>query len=381
MNQKVLLASLALFLCTACFNHETHADESLSENEFRDFEIKYASGFSLHVSEESRFLIIHDPETGINLDTLNLKGSTHNMTRYFKRIIAQSTTHFAFLNQIQVLDNLIGLCGIQYLSEDQKMTMLNTTEVCNAQGLDIEKIVSLSPDLVFVYPFGDKDKSKLNQLGLRTVYLTEYMEKSPLARAEWLKFFALISGQNPNETGFEAIEQEYLSLIQEPRTTKNLTVNNEVLLEWTDFKSNFNLPRPNTVAFNLPFGDVWDMPDGNSISATLVRDAGLDYFLKNEKESGNLIFKLEEAYAHLSRAHYWVIIAARPANFSMTDLLTENRVYKNFASVQLKTVIFCNTETTPYFSQGPIEPHILLRDLVNCIAGRDNNNKYFKLLR
>jgi iron complex transport system substrate-binding protein len=380
MNRLALLA-LIFLTCTACFNHEQHSDSSLLETAYFDFEIKYAKGFSIHKSDSSRYLVTHDPEVGTPLDTLVLTGSASDFIRYFNRIIAQSTTHFSFLNQIQALDRLTGLCGIQFLNDQQKSSLLNTTEVCNAQGLDIEKIMSLNPDLVFVYPFGDKDKSKLNQLGMRTVYLTEYMEKSPLARAEWLKFFALITGQNPNLSGFAELEKEYLTLAQIHGNSTNSSDKNEINLESLSSKLSHNLRVHNSVAFNLPYGDVWDMPADNSISAQLVRDAGLDYSVKRDNRSGNLVFKLEEAYEVLSRAHYWVIIAARPAGFSMHDLLAENRIYKNFSAVQNKTVIFCNTETTPYFSQGPIEPNIMLRDLINCIAGGDAENKYFKMLR
>lgn len=378
---RILLLIVVSIILSACFNKGEQLEKPILEKDFQEFKIKYAKGFSIYEKENQRFLLIHNPENGQTIDTLELTVSENSKHRYFNRIIAQSTTHFAFLNKINVLDKLVGLCGLQYLTEEQKSILIKTAEICNAQGLDIEKIVGLEPDLVFLYPFGDKDKSKITKLGIQSAYLTEYLESSPLARAEWMKLFAFITGQNPNSTGFEEIEAKYLSLVHQKRSNKGLVLNEEMRVKFMDIKSNFILPKPNTVAFNLPFGDVWDMPSGNSISARLVQDAGLDYFLHSEKQAGNLSFKLEEAYNHLSRAHYWVIIAARPENYSLADLLTENRIYETFASIHFKTVIFCNTDTSPYFSEGPIEPHILLQDLLNCIDGNDEGNKYFKLLR
>jgi iron complex transport system substrate-binding protein len=380
MMRSLVWLSL-LFYCSSCFNNARQIEQSFLETEFSTFEIKYAKGFSIHQKQNQHIILIHNPISGLVIDSLDVSASENSKYRYFNRLIAQSTTHYAFLNKINGLEQLVGLCGLQYLSDKQKSTLVKTAEICSAQGLDIEKIANSTPDLVFLYPFGDKDRGTITKLGIQSTYLTEYLESSPLARAEWMKFFAFIIGQNPNATGFEEIEAKYLSLIHGKRSNKGLVLSEEMRAKFMDVQSKFVLPEPNTVAFNLPFGDVWDMPSGNSISARLVQDAGLKYFLHSEKQAGNLSFKLEEAYNHLSRAHYWVIIAARPENYSLADLLAENRIYETFASVHFKTIIFCNTETTPYFSEGPIEPHILLRDLLNCIEGFDNSNKYFKLLK
>lgn len=376
-------ASIGLWLSTllfvSCIQTSQPANSNFESIKYQGLQIKYAKGFSVHQSDTSVFILIHDPNTNQVIDSLNLTGQTPDEVRYFSRLVAQSTTHFSFLQNLNKLDGLLGLCGIKYLDSLQKKAILSTAEICNAQGIDLEKVVNLNPDLVFLYPFGDKDKEQLNRLGINTLFLTEYLETSPLARAEWLKFFALISGQDPNATSFEQIENTYLSLIQEKRKKKyNETV------KYRDqgiFSAEKTKPRPNSVAFNLPYGDTWDMPAGNSISAALVKDAGLRYFLRSTTETGNMLFRLEEAYDHLGITEYWVIVAERPKNFSLEDLKKENRIYATFPSVRFNKVIFCNTSTTPYFSQGPIEPHILLQDLINCIAGNDTTNKYFFLLR
>jgi iron complex transport system substrate-binding protein len=371
---------MLLSFLSSCFQSNDAAQKDFAENPFIDFEIKYAKGFSLKHTPEKTLVFIHDPSTGDILDSLDLTGKNKDNTLYFNRIVVQSTTHFAFLQKIVALDKLVGLCGVQYLTKKQKSALHSCAEICNAQGLDVEKVVALHPDLVFLYPFGDQDKIKLNRLGIQTVYLTEYLENSPLARAEWIKFYALITGQNPQATGFEAIEKAYRASMQEKRPRNHANTTTEELNSGKTVRESVNLPRPNSVAFNLPFGDTWDMPSGNSISGSLVRDAGLSYFLDQEKQQGNLLFKLEEAYNHLSQSDYWIIIAARPEDYSLKDLLAENRIYANFPSVHKKHVIFCNTETTTYFSEAPTEPERLLQDLVACLNGDDAGNKYFKIL-
>lgn len=374
---------ILIFSCIlpSCFQDTEYAEDKADQYAFKSVSIKYAKGFSVKHNNHETLLFIHDPNSGETLDTLNISGNEVGKIRTFKRIIAQSTTHFAFYQKNQVLNRLVGLCGIQYLSDGQQKMLEKTTEVCSANGLELEKIATLHPDLVFLYPFGDQDKINFRKLGIKTVFITEYLENSPLARAEWLKFFALISGQNPNETCFEEIEKAYL---------KNSAGQSKVAYSNTDRYKNQPVSKnqdakysviPNSVLFNLPFGDTWDMPPGNSISSRLVEDAGLIYFFRTEKKNGNLLYKLEEAYNYLMQADYWVIIAARNAGFSRNDLLTENRIYENFPAVKRKHVFFCNSQTTPYFSLAPVEPEILLADLVNCVKGNDSGNKYFKILR
>ena len=363
-SRLFLILFLGLF---SCISRPEIQETEIAETEFIEFEIKYSQGFSVHIEGSKKLVYIHEPSTGNIIDTLDISSSTAQNSNFFSRIVAQSTTHFAFMRAIGGLNALHGLCGIQYLTQEQQENLVETHEICNAQGLDLEKIVAINPDLVFLYPFGDQDKIRLNRLGIRNIYLTEYLEKSALARAEWLKFFALILGKSPQETLFNEIESAYLELLNQSEASQ---------LAISEKKESTN-----KVVFNLPFGDSWDMPSGNSITAKLVQDAGFDYKFIHDKSAGNLTFKLEEAYQHLLETDYWVIIAARPKNFNINDLISENKIYGQIPAVIDRKVCFCNTEVTPYFSDGPIEPHRLLQDLIACKSGKDEGNKYFKILR
>lgn len=343
----------------SCTNEhlENHKHE-LNTRDYQPFDINHAQGFSIQQKGNVLLLLIHDVSTQRVIDSLLLAADINKGITIFERCVAQSTTYLAYYQLIEAQKQLIGLCGVSYVSQAKTAQYDELQEICNAQGINHEKIVKLQPDLVFLYPFGDKDQAQIRRLGITTLFLTEYLETTPLARAEWLKLFALLAGKNPNETAFEPIEKAYLAKRFNNKTQKKLP----------------------SVVFNLPYGDTWDMPAHHSISAQFVRDAGLDYTPKKISTRGNLLFKKEEVYALLETSEYWLIIAERQANFSLSDLISENRIYRTFPSVQNKRVIFCNTAIAPYFSEGPIEPHVLLGDLQNCIAGKSDKQKYFNLL-
>lgn len=351
-----LLLLLGLHACT----NERVENQKLESNKvaYQPFIINHAQGFSIQQKGNVLLLLIHDLSKQRVVDSLLLAADINKGISVFERCVAQSTTYLAYYQLIEAQKQLIGLCGMSYLSQATSAQFEQLQEICNGQGIDYEKIVQLEPDLVFLYPFGDKDQAKIRRLGITTLFLTEYLETTPLGRAEWLKLFALLAGKNPNETAFEQIEKAYLATRFINKTQKKLP----------------------SVVFNLPFGETWDMPAYQSISAELVRDAGLNYTPKNTSKRGNLLFKKEEVYALLETSEYWLIIADRKVDFNLSDLITESRIYSTFPSVQNKRVIFCNTATAPYFSEGPIEPHVLLGDLQNCIAGKSGKQKYFNLL-
>jgi iron complex transport system substrate-binding protein len=117
-------------------------------------------------------------------------------------------------------------------------------------------------------------------LGIQTLLITEYLEQTPLARAEWLKFFGVMTGNKMAEAVFNEIETSYLKQVQKQSI--------------------------GSVALNLPFGDQWNMPSGKSITAQLLKDAGLDYLFSNKQLDGNVVLSMEEGYDALSKADYWV---------------------------------------------------------------------------
>jgi len=102
---RVLFLIFVSLVFSACFNKGEQPEKPIIETDFQEFEIKYAKGFSIYEQGNQRFLLIHNPENGETIDTLELTGSENSKYLYFNRIIAQSTTHFAFLNKINGLEN------------------------------------------------------------------------------------------------------------------------------------------------------------------------------------------------------------------------------------------------------------------------------------
>jgi iron complex transport system substrate-binding protein len=86
-------------------------------------------------------------------------------------------------------------------------------DVGYGQNLNYELMVNLKPDLVMVYGIGSEVTSytgKLEELGIPVVMVAEYLEESPLGKAEWIKFIgALFEKEQMAGEYFQKIEKEY----------------------------------------------------------------------------------------------------------------------------------------------------------------------------
>jgi len=348
---------LAFFL-NSCINHSSNQVSNSANLENSIPEINYAKGFRFEQTDSTLLLKISYPSTQEVADSIWIIHPNAELNcGVLSRTAIQSTTHFAFFDRLEEVKKLIGLCGKNYLSQDQQTRASHLEDICSGSGFNLERIASLQPDLLMLYPFEQKDIERFHRLGIKTLFITEYLESTPLGRAEWLKLFGVLTNSDKAISIFEELEKSYLELKQNQTT--------------------------GTVAFNVPHGDNWNMPSGNSITANLLKDAGLEYVYVNRKEEGNVILSMEEAYSVLSKSEYWVIITEREPGFSIEKLIAENKIYATFPSVRNGKVIFCNTAENDYFSKGVIEPHVMLKDLLMCLGKVEKNEKqtYFQVLK
>ena len=288
-----------------------------------------------------------------------LKEGCKILPREITSVCCQSSTHLAFLDRLDALQTVTGLCGTQYISNsavNEKLKGIH--EICLGDAVQSEEILSLSPDLYLIYPFASEEVSKLHDLAIRTFMIAEYLEEHPIARLEWIKLFGvLFHKEEIAQKYFTEVEEEYYSLVQDPDTNMRFFL-------------------------NLPYGDSWYTPSANSLLVHLLEDGGLSYYYQNETGTENTPHTQEEMWETGSMANYWVIIADRPADFTLEDLIDENEVYATFKSVKFQQVIFCNSATSDYFVKGVVEPHEMLKDILFATHKlSEHQPKYFQLLK
>lgn len=363
------MAFVALFAhLSSCVQHQQGSQEAKFFLQEDSIEVKYAEGFDIHYLNHEIQVISHSHHQNAPFaDTLWIKtDDTKTIERnYFNTnlnaVVCQSSTHLAFVDALGELPKVRGVCGLNYVVGDlaAKLSQSMTEEICLNESVNIEKIQAISPDLFTIYPFESEGKEVYQNIGIPSFYIAEYLETTPLARLEWIKVFGLLFNKvKEANTFFDDVEQAYLKASNEAGDSMG------------------------TFILNLPFKDQWHMPSANSLIVQLIEDAGLRYFYESRQTTENDLHATEQVWNDAEITDYWIIMAGRPADFSLADLIAEEPAYAVFKPVKKQQVIFCNTSTSDYFTRGVVEPDVMLKDLLFA-TGQISNHvpRYFFLLK
>ena len=138
-----------------------------------------------------------------------------------ERVVCLSTTHIGFLHKLGMEDAIVGVSGKQYVSNEKVRANIEAgivQDVGYDQNLNYELLLNLKPDLVMAYGVGSEVASylsKLKDLGIPVAINAEYLEETPLGRAEWLNFVgAFFNREEDAERIFAETVEEYRQLKQ-----------------------------------------------------------------------------------------------------------------------------------------------------------------------
>ena len=281
-----------------------------------------------------------------------------------KRVICLSTSHIGFLSALNEIGSLKGLSGAQYVSDTivqkavkQKLIL----DVGYDQGLNYETILGLKPDLIMVYGVGSEVTgviNKLRDLNMNVILNSEYLEVSPLAKTEWIKFVgALYDKEKEAEEYFNRIEKNYLNIKDKVANVKFRPV----------------------ILTGLPFKDAWWMAGGNSNLACLISDAGGDFIWKDNQSNEAFVVSVEDVIMRAAKADYWINCGT--VN-SIEELLSRDSRFSSFPQVNKKTVYNNNFAVNSgggndYWERGVVRPDLILSDLVKIFHPECDSDKTF----
>ena len=275
------------------------------------------------------------------------------------------TTHIGFFNELGLLNTINGVSQKKYIKNQtirQAVESGKVGEFGPSHNINVEKLLQVKPELLFVAPFKDNRYQKVRDVGIPIAVNSSYMETTPLARAEWIKFISYFFNREQEARQiFDSIAHTYNKLKAMTRP----------------------LSETPTIFSGKKIGQTWYVPGGKSYMADFFQDAGAHYLWKGNQESGSLPLDFETVYMKAKEADYWCILENFPGDYTYEKLGSENIHYSRFDAFSNRRVIFCNTHNKPYYEEGILEPHMILADLISIIhpgilPGHDN--KYYELL-
>jgi len=114
-------------------------------------------------------------------------------------------------------------------------------------------------------------------------------------------------------------------------------------------------------------GGNWYVGGGRSFLAQIFRDAGGEYFLPDDQNSGGLNLDFETVYSQTAHAQYWRIVNSYNGTFSYDALKAEDARYADLNAFKNKGVIYCNMREKPFYENMPVQPDVVLADLIHIL--------------
>lgn len=262
-----------------------------------------------------------------------------------ERALVFSAVHCALMQELGVLPSLRGVCDLPYIRipEVQKACRQGKiADVGSSMSPDIERIISLHPDAILLSPFENSGGyGRLEKLGVPIIECADYMETSPLGRAEWMKFYGMLFGKKAlSDSLFAQTEQAYLALCR---------------------KADSAYHKPYVMS-ELKSHSAWYVPGGESTVGQMFRQAGARYVFASNKQSGSVPLSFETVYAEGRHADIWLIKYNRPSDMTYADIRSEYPPYAGFDAFSSRHIYGCNTGRVPFYEETPFHPDYLLKD-------------------
>lgn len=235
---------------------------------------------------------------------------------------------------------------------------------------DIERIIALKPEAILVSPFENSGGyGKLDKLHIPIIEAADYMESSPLGRAEWMKFYGMLFGKDKNisTTAVGKASEATLLASCELRADSLFA---QIEKEYLDLKAEAGkLPKGLSILTERKTGGVWYVPGGQSTIGILLKDANARYIFSDDKHSGSLPMSPEQILAKGKQVDVWAFKYFGGAPLSQVQLLQEYDGYKALAAFNRGNIYQVDTSTVPYFELTSFHPELLLREFIILAHG------------
>lgn len=284
-----------------------------------------------------------------------------------QRSIVYTSVHNSLIDELGASDAVAGICDTKYICKPQIRKRIEEGSIADcgtSMAPNIEKILQLRPDAILLSAFeNSNDHNKVGQTGIPIIDCTDYMETSPLARAEWMKFFGRLYGKGQEaDSLFDVVEKSYLD-------TKAL------VKDVTD--------RP-VVLTDLIYGQSWNLPAAYSTTGVLIEDAGGKNPFDSFKTSGSVQLAPEEVLYKAKDADVWLLKYSRHTPLTIRELAEDNPIYSKFKAWDDGNVYGCDTEKTTYFEDAAFHPHWILAEFASLfhpgIGEIEGNHHYYTKL-
>ena len=265
-------------------------------------------------------------------------------------IVVTSTTIIPFLEMLHVEQKLIGFPHTNYISSLKTRKRIDAGLVKNVgqnEKLNLEQLIELEPNLIVSFGVDNNNPTldNLQKSGLNVLIQADWMEQTPLGKAEWLKLYGALFGKEKEaKMIFDTIAKNYKDaqkLVAQKKSTS-------------------------TVLYGSMYQEQWYVAKGNSWVAQFMKDAKASYLWADIEGTGSLSLPFEKILEKARTATYWI---ATGSFKSKKEFENSNPHYNQFNALKTNNVYTFESKVGPtggtvYYEIATSRPDLVLKDYI-----------------
>jgi iron complex transport system substrate-binding protein len=264
--------------------------------------------------------------------------------------VVTSTTNIPMLEMLGVEKFLVGFPHTDYISSVKTRNLITKGLVKNVgqnEQLNIEQLIDLNPNLIVTFGVSNSNPilENLEKSGLKILIQADWMEQTPLGKAEWIKLYGSLFGKEKEANNqFNTIVKKYNNALKLVASKKPVS----------------------TVLYGAMYQDQWFVAKGNSWVAQFIADAKGKYLWADIPGTGSLSLSFEKVFEKGQNGDFW--IASTPCK-TLSDFGKTNPHYSEFDAFKFKNVFTFDSKTgetggTIFYELAPGRPDLVLQDYI-----------------
>ena len=305
---------------------------------------KYATGFTITETDTGTVVEVFQP-----YKRLCVREPLH-------RIGTMSTVQVGFLYAIDAMNSLVAVCNPELIYTPLKGDEIDLGDSMKPSA---ERALQAGLDILLAVNYGQYDNLeavRLEKLGIPLIYINEWQESSPLARAEWIRVIGALTGKlHESDSVFNEVEKKYKSLTGEAGLTAKRSI-----MSGNNFRG------------------TWYVPSGKNYLAYLFKDAGADYpFYEDERET-SIPLTIEETLRYFHDADVWVGANGN----TLAELAELDKKHTWFKAYQNGRVYNWRKQTKAggpnnFWERGVVHPEEMLEDVIHILNNAPDSLLHF----
>lgn len=366
--RNVLLAFSLIAIVAACDGKNAADNEAVNDNIFN--EAVFIKGVP-RGDDVMEVTVVNPWDTSavlaeyllVNPGTQAPGGGAATLQLPLKRLVVYSAVHAALLAELGHADAIVGVADGDYIKTPAIVERIKDgriADIGSSMEPSLERLISLKPDAVLISPFQNAGHGVVDKAGVPVVECADYMELTPLGRAEWSKFYAmLVEGIAPsNSRVFDQSRLRYNRLVEKAAAYDD---------------------KPKVIT-ELQNKGTWLMPGGCSYAGRMLLDAGATYPFAGNKSPGSIPMNYEKAFMASQDADFW-LLKSFGEDPTLEDIARNHPLNKRIWAYNNKGIYNANTARVNLYEETPFHPERLLADYVAIFHQTGDTLRYFSPVR